>query len=81
MVQDNDAETWFKMQVWVLQFLIRDFKESDGDIIDVDDPEVFKASLFEDGWVADSKHVQLFLSLLFSFMRSSSTIWSRPRLT
>ena len=25
MVPDNDVETWFKMQVWVLQFLIRDF--------------------------------------------------------
>ena len=28
MVQDNDVEAWFKMQVWMLQYLIRDFKES-----------------------------------------------------
>ena len=26
MVQDNDVEVWFKMQVWMLQYLIRDFK-------------------------------------------------------
>ena len=30
MVQDNEVEAWFKMQVWMLQYLIRDFKESDG---------------------------------------------------
>jgi hypothetical protein len=34
MVEGNEDETWFKMQVWMLRFLIRDFKESDGAIID-----------------------------------------------
>ena len=58
MVQEDDAEKWFIMQVWVLQFLIRDFKESDGAIIDAHDPEVFKARLLEDGWAEDSKHVR-----------------------
>ena len=38
MVQTNEEEEWFKMQVWMLQFLIRDFKESDSTIIDVYDP-------------------------------------------
>jgi hypothetical protein len=34
MVQDNEVEAWFKMQVWMLQYLIRDFKESDGAILE-----------------------------------------------
>ncbi len=43
----------------MLQFLIRDFKESDGDIIDAHDPEVFKTLLVqEDGWDTDGKHVR-----------------------
>jgi hypothetical protein len=29
MVQENDEDEWFKMQVWLLQYIIRDFKESD----------------------------------------------------
>ena len=33
MVQHNEVEAWFKMQVWMLHYLIRDFKESDGAII------------------------------------------------
>ena len=49
MVQDNDEEPWFKMQVWVLHFLIRDFKEFDGAIVDDHEPKVFKACLLEDG--------------------------------
>ena len=54
MVQDE----WFKMQVWLLQYLIRDFKESDSAIIDAHDPEVFKLRLVQnDGWDADAKHV------------------------
>jgi hypothetical protein len=59
MVQDHDQDEWFKMQVWLLQYLIRDFKESDCAIIDVHDPEVFKQRLFQnDGWDADAKHVR-----------------------
>ena len=54
MVQDNDEDPWFKMQVWVLHFLIRDFKESDGVIVDSHEPEVFKVRLLEDGWHPDS---------------------------
>ena len=57
MVQDKDVETWFKMQVWMLQYLIRDFKESDGVIIDAHDPEVFKTRLLDEGWESDSNHV------------------------
>jgi hypothetical protein len=56
MVQENDVETWFKMQVWMLQYLIRDFKESDGVIIDAHDPEVFKTCLFDEDWKSDSNH-------------------------
>ena len=48
MVQDNEVEAWFKMQVWMLQYLIRDFKESDGVIIDAHDPEVFKTRLLHE---------------------------------
>ena len=59
MVEGNEEEAWFKMQVWMLQFLIRDFKESDGAIIDAHDPEIFKTLLIqEDDWAADSKHVR-----------------------
>ena len=59
MVDANEDEMWFKMQVWLLQFLIRDFKESDSAIIDAHDPETFKTRLVqEDGWAADSKHVR-----------------------
>ena len=59
MVQDDDVEVWFKMQmqVWMLQYLIRDFKESDGAIIDAHDPEVFKTRLLNEGWVSDFNHV------------------------
>jgi hypothetical protein len=57
MVQDDDVETWFKMQVWMLQYLIRDIKESDGVIIDAHDPEVFKTLLLNEGWESDSNHV------------------------
>ena len=52
-----DVEVWFKMQVWMLQYLIRDFKESDGVIIDAHDPEVFKTRLLDEGWKSDSNHV------------------------
>ena len=45
MVEGNEEEAWFKMQVWMLQFLIRDFKESDGGIIDAHDPTVLKTLL------------------------------------
>ncbi len=59
MVDANEDEAWFKMQVWLLQFLIRDFKESDSAIIDAHDPEIFKTRLVqEDGWATDSKHVR-----------------------
>ena len=59
MVDANEDEAWFKMQVWLLQFLIRDFKESDSDIIDTHDPQIFKMRLVqEDDWSADSKHVR-----------------------
>jgi hypothetical protein len=59
MVQDNDEDEWFKMQVWLLQYLIRDFKESDSTIIDAHDPEVFKLRQVQnDGWDADAKHVR-----------------------
>ena len=57
MVQDDDVEAWFKMQVWMLQYLSRDFKESDGAIIDAHDPEVFKTRLLNEGWESDSNHV------------------------
>jgi ABC-type Zn uptake system ZnuABC Zn-binding protein ZnuA len=57
MVQGNEEGTWFKMQVWMVQYLIHDFKESDSAIIDEHDPEVFKTRLVqEDGWDADTKH-------------------------
>jgi len=46
MVEDNNEDEWFKMQVWLLQYLIYHFKESDSDIIDTHDPEVFKLSWF-----------------------------------
>jgi hypothetical protein len=59
MVQDNDEDECFKMQVWLLQYLIRDFKESDSAIIDAHDPEVFKLRLVQnDDWDTDSKHVR-----------------------
>jgi hypothetical protein len=45
MVEENDEDEWFKMQVWLLQYLIHDFKESDSAIIDGHDPEVFKLRL------------------------------------
>ena len=45
MVEENEEEAWFKMQVWMLHFLMRDFKESGGVIIDAHDPEVFKTLL------------------------------------
>ncbi len=48
MVQDDDVEAWFKMQVWMLQYLIRDVEESDGAIIDAHDPEVFKTRLLNE---------------------------------
>ena len=62
MVQDNDVEAWFKLQVWMLQYLIRDVKESDvkesdGAIIDAHDPEIFKVRLLDGGWKSDSNHV------------------------
>ena len=57
MVQENDEDAWFKMQVWMLQYLIRDFKESDGAINDAHDPEVFKTRLLDEGWESDSNHV------------------------
>jgi hypothetical protein len=57
--QDNDEDEWFKMQVWLFQYLIRDFKESDSAIIDAHDPEVFKLRLVQnDGSDADAKHVR-----------------------
>jgi hypothetical protein len=47
------------MQVWSLQYLIRDFKESDSVIIDAHDPEVFKLRLVQnDDWDTDTKHVR-----------------------
>ena len=57
MVQHNEVEAWFKMQVWMLHYLIRDFKESDGAIIDAHVPEVFKTRLLDEGWEPDSNHV------------------------
>jgi hypothetical protein len=59
MVQRNEVESRFKMQVWMLQYLIRDFKESDGVIIYAHDPEVFKTRLLNEGWESDSNHVAL----------------------
>ena len=59
MVQDNYEDEWFKIQVWLLQYLIRDFKESDSVIIDAHDPEVLKLCLVQnDGWDTDDKHVR-----------------------
>ena len=59
MVTEDAEDEWFKMQVWLLQYLIRDFKESDSAIIDDHDPEVFKLRLVQnDGWDADGKHVR-----------------------
>ena len=60
MVRGNEEETWFKMQVWMLQYLMRDFKDSDSAIINEhDDPEVFKTLLVqEDGCDTDNKHVR-----------------------
>jgi hypothetical protein len=59
MVQEDAEDEWFKMQVWLLQYLIRDFKESDCAIIDEHDPEAFKLRLVQDdGWDADGKHVR-----------------------
>ena len=47
------------MQVWLIQYLIRDFKESDSAIIDAHDPEVFKLRLVQnDGWDPDAKHAR-----------------------
>jgi hypothetical protein len=44
------------MQVWLLQYLIRDFKKSDSAIIDAHDTEVFKLRLVQnDGWEAIRK--------------------------
>ena len=45
MVEGNEEETWFKMQVWILQHLIHDFKESDGVIIDAHDPPRYQQAL------------------------------------
>ena len=45
IVEENDEDEWFKMQVWLLQYLFRNFKEADTDIIDKHDPEVFKRCL------------------------------------
>ena len=42
------------MQVWMLQYLIHDFKESDGAIIDAHDPEAFKTRLLNEDWESDS---------------------------
>jgi hypothetical protein len=59
MVQENDEDEWFKMQVWLLQYLIRDFKESDSAIIDAHDPAVFNLCLVEkDAWDTDTNHVR-----------------------
>ncbi len=59
MVQDNDEDEWFKLQVWLLQYLIRGFKESDSAIFDAHDPEVLKLRLVQnDGWDTDSKYVR-----------------------
>ncbi len=59
MVQGNEEETWFKMQVWMLQYLMYDFKDSDSAIIDAHDPEVFKTLLVqEDGCDTDNKNVR-----------------------
>ena len=33
MQDAGEEEAWFKMQIWMLQFLVHDFKESDGAII------------------------------------------------
>jgi hypothetical protein len=56
MVQDNDEDEWFKIQVWLIQYLIRDFKESDSTIIDAHDPEVCKLCLVQtDDWDADAQ--------------------------
>ena len=61
-VEENDEDEWFKMQVWLLQYLLRNFKESDSAIIDAHDPEVFKLRLVQnDGWDADTKHVRFAL--------------------
>jgi hypothetical protein len=38
MVQGNEEGTWFKMQVWMVQYHIQHFKESDSAIIDEHDP-------------------------------------------
>jgi hypothetical protein len=57
IVQDDDVEAWFKMQVWMLQYLSRDFKESDGVIIDAHDSEVFKTRLLDEDWEPDFNHV------------------------
>ena len=51
MVDANEDEAWFKMQVWLLQYLIRDFKQSDSAIIDAHDPEVFKLRLVQKCWL------------------------------
>ena len=51
MVQENDEDEWFKMQVWLLQYLVRDFKQSDSAIIDAHDPEVFKLRLVQKCWL------------------------------
>jgi hypothetical protein len=42
MVDENDEDEWFKMQMWLLKYLLRNFKESNSAIIDAHDPEVFK---------------------------------------
>jgi hypothetical protein len=57
MVQDDDMEGWFIIQVWMPQYLIRDFKDSDGVIIDGHDPDVFKTRMLNEGWESDSNHV------------------------
>ncbi len=45
--------------MWLLQYLIHDFKESDSVIINAHDPEVFKLRLVQnDDWDTDVKHVR-----------------------
>ena len=51
MVQENDEHEWFKMQVWLLQYLIRDFKQSDSAIIDAHGPDVFKMRVVQNCWL------------------------------
>ena len=64
----NDVNKIHYVQVWSLQYLIRDFKESDSVIIDAHDPEVFKLRLAQnDDWDADVKYVRFapFVTICF----------------